>query len=376
MKLFLTFQGLQLKRALHKLPFLLGGILLLSGIVALLSFCGMTIYTHTGHEVLSAPLQIDLVVQDTSHETSLAIQFVQHMESTRETLSFRTTSLEEAYEDLEEHRAVAVMILPEGIMDSILDGTNKSIRVLFPASSHLSTLIVKELTNSGATMLDAAQSGIYALTELYLEKDLSAYLSESYDRLNQINLSYALARDRLFTVRSTSALGSSSVMAYYTSSGIWLILLLLGVPFVSFLSKESLCVREKLHQAGISTPLVILSKWITTFFIYSVILFVCLLLSQLLPAQSLWNGHLTLTSPALLRHCLWSLLFVSSYVVALYQITPNASVGILSLTVCSILLLFLSGAFIPTAFFPDLLKNVSTYLPTTYLLRTTAALLS
>jgi len=370
---FLTYLSLQIKRAVHKLPVLLWGIFLLIGLIGIVAYCSISIYTHSMEQgLLSEKLSIDLVLQDTGKDTSLALQFVENMESTKDILSFRTVSMEEAYRDLEEQNTVAVMILPPGILQSILDGTNQSIQIIFPATSDLSTLVVRELTSSGAVMLDAAQSGIYTLTDLYIEENLQSYLADSYEKLNQINLSYALARDRLFTTKNTSVLGDNSVLTYYISSAIWLVLLLFGILCAPFLSHESICFTDKLRQAGITTPFLVLSKWITTFIIYTII---CILLLGI--GSFIFPEYFAIPLTSLSIEFFFLIIaFTAAYVVLFYEITPNAALGILCITICSILLLFLSGGFIPIAFFPDSLKAISHILPTTYGLRSLSSILS
>ena len=376
MHLFFTFGTylyLQIKRAVHKLPVLLCGIFLLIGMIGVIAYCSISIYAHSMEQgLLNDKLSVDLVIQDATQETSLALQFVENMESTKDILSFRTVSLEEAYHDLDTHKAIAVMVLPSGVLQSILDGTNQSIQIIFPATSDLSTLVIRELTNSGAIMLDAAQSGIYTLADLYIAENLHSYLEESFQKLNQINLSYALARERLFTMKSTSALGNSSVLTYYASSAAWLILMLFGILCAPFLSRESVCFTDKIRQAGLSTPLLVLSKWFTTFCVYTVICIPLLGICHFVLPDEL---SIPITTSFLGTFFLF-MAFISAYVVLFYEITPNTATGILCITICSIVLLFLSGAFIPIAFFPDSLKVLSRILPTTYGLRSLSLILS
>lgn len=358
---FLTLLYLQLKRELHKFPYLLIGMLILCSMIGGFSFLAMNSYAHSVEKGLRTDtLNVDLVVHDKSAETSFALRYIQNMESTKDVLSFHITSEMQAYQDLNAHQAVAVIILPDGTLESILNGTNQSVRILFPDStSSLSHLILRELANSGAVLLDTAQAGIYTITDLYIEHNLQNYLQTGYDALNQMNLSYALSRDQIFTPKSANALGSYTTVSYYTGSAICLFLLLSGILYSSFLEKETTGFHALMIQHRISTLSYVISQWITVFLfslIFSAV--IPLIGAFLIPDMQMnWCSLLLL------------LAFESSFICMIYAIAPNSSTGILLLTVSTFLLLFLSGAFIPTVFFPICIQRLSTVMPTTYFFR-------
>ncbi|MDD3205350.1 MAG: ABC transporter permease [Lachnospiraceae bacterium] len=362
---YFSFIGMELKKLFHALPKFLIGAIVLTLFISTVAFCGIKLLYPSD---VPTTVQIDLVTADTSDASRLAVNFISQMQSTKSMFTFQFADEEKAYQDLHTGKAAAVMLLPTNMVESIIDGTNKPVQVIFADTSALSTLLLQELTSAGGQLLSSAQAGIYTITDLYIANNLTEYLQASYDSINRTNLSYALARDQIFQRKSTSATGKLSVTAYYVCSAALLFLLLFGAACSFHLSAEPLSFCQKLKSMQIPNALVILVQWFVTFLSYLFITVLVLFLFYMVDGFLLPND---LGFPAFsisrIFVLLFLLIFISIFVVCIYRLTPNASTGILLLFVLSLLLLFLSGCFIPAAFFPDSLRTLSACLPTTYM---------
>lgn len=369
-RFLISYTLLELKKIIHALPQLLLGTMVLTFIIGTIAFCGVKLlYPDSAFDTM----QIDIVLSENSPASISAIDLVRNMQSTKDMFVFQIVDKNSAYADLANGKAVAIMIVPDNMINQILDGTNSPIQIVFAKSSSLSTLLLQELTGAGAKILSSAQAGIYTITDLYVEAGLQEYLQESYDTINRTNLNYALARDRIFQIKSTSVTGTVSVITYYSASAVLLLLFLYGSVCSTFLTNEPKAFQQKIKALSIPSYFIILIQWLCTFLIYYGIYILLFLLMSVL---SRTGFPIAASSHILLLSCSILIAFISSYTVMIYRITPTSATGILVLTISSLLFLFLSGAFIPTAFFPNSMTWISMHLPTTDAFHKTAMILS
>lgn len=370
--------ALELKTALRTIPGLCLGSFLLLLLMGVFAFCGSLLLYH------QAPLPqitISFVSEDSSALSTLAVDFISGMESTKDLFLFRQMTEKEAYAALESGQAAAVVLLPPGLAESILAGSNPPVQIILPPSSGLSSLLLQELTSAGAKTLSSAQAGIYTITDLYVEHDLKAYLQESYHALNALNLQYALARDRIFRPVTTSPTGGLSTAAYYGLSSLLTVFMLFGTTCSSFLGSRPTAFQAKLRTCSISGSSYLLARLLSIFVFFTCIAsFILMLLTALWGIFQVTGGAflsdvaITTNMAALLRPesiltFLNILLFVSAFNLLIYQIGQSPGGCILLLFFGSMLLLFLSGAFIPIAFFPQNIRRFTCLLPTTAALR-------
>ncbi len=369
-RFLISYILLEFKKIIHAFPQILTGSMVLSIIIGTIAFCGVKLlYPDSDFDTI----KIDIVLSENSSSSASVIDLVRNMQSTKDMFTFQIADKETAYADLAMEKAVAVMIVPDNMIEQILDGTNSPIQIVFAKSSSLSTLLLQELTRAGAKILSSAQADIYTITDLYVAEGLQAYLQESYDAINRTNLRYALARDRIFQIKSTSATGTVSVITYYSASAVLLILFLSGSVCSTFLTNEPKAFLQQIKAIRIPSYFIILIQWLCTFLIYYII---CILIFLLMSVLNHTTYPVTASSHIPLLSCSILIAFISSYTVMIYRITPTTATGILVLTISSLLFLFLSGAFIPTAFFPNSLTWISMHLPTTDAFHKTTMILS
>ncbi len=127
----------------------------------------------------------------------------------------------------------AVVTIPDGFLESVLNGTNLSPRLEVDISSPLEAMWVESIAQAGARWLTNAQLGVYTVQE---KVDYGRGMDpQSYDLLLAgINLTYLRAfLDRLdpLTIQQISASGGLSLPAYYLLASIVLLLYAYGFLF-------------------------------------------------------------------------------------------------------------------------------------------------
>lgn len=363
MRMFLHLLHCELKKALAALPQLLAGAIALIIFIGAIAFCCVQILYH---RTATGAIPVALVVEEDSSMMDWAMDFTKEMESTSSLFSFTIMNDNDARNSLKNGSVSALMVIPEGVIDSILSGTNIPIQVIFPSESDIATVLLQELTMAGGKTLASAQAGIYTTTDLYLTYGHKKDLKASYDEINRTNLKYALARDLLFRRVNVSSTGSLSTENYYLCSAILLFLFLAGTSCSSFLSRENRAFYQKLKHCQSGALSVTAARMLTTFLLYlgmGLFLF-CFCLFVFF--QDSGRVFPVLSSMADLAAVI---LFTSAFVCMVYDVTRTVSEGILALSITSLLMLFVSGIFIPSAFFPQALRQIGQFLPTSFQFR-------
>ena len=213
MKSYFILIQLEVKRALKRLGYLylgMAALLILAGTAAFLT--GRLAYGDRVSERIS----IGVVLPENDRLAGKAMSMAASLESVSSLCDFVTVDGKTAEEGLKNGEFYAVMKIPEGLVESIMDGTNLPVRVVFPGKASVEGRIFRELTEAGAAILGSAQAGIYAGDQVIQTKGESMGLSPeesqeaiacSEQDLNEIYLSYSLAREDYFLAQKVSATG-------------------------------------------------------------------------------------------------------------------------------------------------------------------------
>ena len=235
MKSYFILIQLEVKRALKRLGYLylgMAALLILAGTAAFLT--GRLAYGDRVSERIS----IGVVLPENDRLAGKAMSMAASLESVSSLCDFVTVDGKTVEEGLKNGEFYAVMKIPEGLVESIMDGTNLPVRVVFPGKASVEGRIFRELTEAGAAILGSAQAGIYAGDQVIQTKGESMGLSPeesqkaiacSEQDLNEIYLSYSLAREDYFLAQKVSATGDLDLVSYYGISGFILALLLMAI---------------------------------------------------------------------------------------------------------------------------------------------------
>ena len=365
---FIKCCWVELKKGIKELPYALLGMSALCLILGTVAFCAAKILYQ--QEDLSRS-DIAIVTADTEDAyLQLALNLVGNMKSTSLTMDFHLMSEEEARQALQKHQVVAVLFLPEQLINGILYGTNPPIRVLFSTNDALSSVFLTETTLAGARLLSGAQAAIYAAGEIHTALGMQDALSDAYDTINRTNLNYALNREKIFVEDATTLQGTGSTAIYYAAAGILLVLFFITTAFTAMLRRESRDYYQLLFSRNISSIQYLLARicsFALLFFLLQILLY---LIASSIPALKGIEG-LTLRPRYLFRNNCLLFFLTNSFLLAAYAnmiflAAKDVSGGILISYSVSSLLAFCSGCIIPTAFFPASLQKISSYLPTFY----------
>lgn len=329
-------------------------------------------------EQLYRQQKVAIVVEDDSRYTPMLIKFVQQMDSVRTACKFQIEDREDAFLQLQEGGVLAVMVVPQNVLEDIMNGTNTPVQVYMPLDATFESTVFGELLASGASLLTTAQAQTYAVYDLAISADtLAAQQSETPQAMEHLhqyeqdiddwNLDRALKRGKLFSTETVNVTGKVDLPLFYgISAGILITLLWgMGASFLQLPAPEQ--TGRMLHRAGISTGKQITTLWLVEeCWLFLLQIGYLLLLDKVL--RLYMDIQLTWSSGLLLALFLTAML-VSSLQLLVYTFVKEQGLAIITLAILSMGMLFLSGGLVPAAFLPKGINAAATYLPTTWVLQ-------
>lgn len=358
--MILVYLGLQLKRTFRHLPLLLSGALLLfilTGSIALLS--SEKLYG----DAITGSIRIGVVFPEVGVDERLFISALASQETLEEMTEFIETDETKGRYDLEQGALQALILLPEDFISKIRTGVNEPARVILNQNQALEARLFETLAEAGARTLSASQGALYAAWDVFRDQGIAeAELASMNADMNERYLSLSLGRDRSFDLELVRATEDLDSLIYFLSSWMILFLLLLGMleAFVMRPLPEGL--KTKLEIRGLGAGIRTLVDWFRLFLLQLMILGAIL-------------GVWTIAAPELKvdwtfrPEYLLSLAVVAAalaaFILFVYTAAEDLLSGMLILFAGSFLMVFLSGGFIPSAFFPGIIRDLQPMIPTT-----------
>lgn len=357
MGVYLVYLQLELKKAGKVLPRFIAGAIVLAVILGTIAFsAGKILY---GDAVIGrVNIGVVLPQQDTLAVT--AVRMLTSLESVKSVCDFHHLDEADGRKQMEEGKLHALMLVPDGFVDDIINGENTPITIVLPNNPGMEAMVFKELADAGARTLGVAQGSIYAVDELCIRYEMSGAISQVEDELNRIYLAYSLPRADYYRDFKVSAVGDVTVVQYYAISAALLFLFLCGIPLAALCEPDKQVLETKLRSIGIGMGLQVLAK-ITA--VFALLLFVsgvgmaALAVTGVLPFQM---GHIA----AMLIVCL----VIAAMTVAVYRLAGSPIAGVMCLFWLTVGMLFLSGGFVPSVFLPEVIRQVRWLIPTTPLI--------
>lgn len=360
MKAGWIFWKLECKKYIKMIPFIMlesavfGLILLVFGIYVSKSLYG---------ERSMGVIRIGIVSEEESSLSGMLVNFVSSMESMEESCQFVTMEREQAYEALSDGSIYAAVILPEGMVESILNGTNLPATVVFGNTySKVETAVFKEMAGAGERLLATAQAGIYAADALCIQLGQPDRIQEAEDILNASYLRYALKRTEVFDLIEVAATGGMDTKGYYTVSLLLVFMSFAGITMGRYAGVRIENFKRVLGARGIGLVRQYLLEGCAFATVFGCFGFLTAL--PLLQWYLTGEGDRLLGMPGLL----WSFLtfvMMGIFIRIVMQITGNSSGGMGAAFLVLLALMAAAGLFIPTAFLPSWMEQAGRYSPYT-----------
>ena len=308
----------------------------------------------------AARAAVVLVDLEDSFYSRIAVSTVESQSYINSLLQFEfADSEEEALAMLRAGQCAAVIVLPEGYLQSIMTGNEAKGRIILSEAAAASAQTVESVALFGERLLAAGQYGVFAGQHLIWERGLSAETEKDFLAKSNAGLIDAALSlfEEAFTVEVTAYDGTSlSAAAYYAVAWLVLFFLLSGLFFMGlYLTDNRADMLTRLYALGVTPQRFFLGKWLWPLLFHTVFgAGILLLLGRYLPLTA---TPLTLLSA--LAGLAAAALFVAS--TAVLAADGSAAFGIVAGV--SAAGLFLMGGIVPRSMLSRPLLSLGRFSP-------------
>lgn len=371
----------ELKKTIGMFPRMLLQAILLMILIGAIAFCGVK---GMEREPLAVSVDVGVVVREDNRVTRMAIGYVESMESVAQICRFVQVTEKEGLRMLEGGEIAALIVLPEQLVEGILNGQNPSVDIIFPENARLEAMLFRELTESGTGLLRVAQAQIYGASDTAVEYGITERLSVIEAEIDSYNLAFALDRMAIYDEKTVSVTGRMSVLQYYAASAVVLFLLLSGMAAYPVMQQEPEVFRRQLIRQRVGTLWQYFCKWLCGFLCIGLLAGAAWALFRiigfLVPAEQftaeIVSGRYHITEGVYAGVMLFLLVTVTTLIYMIYSLAQSRASGILLIFLFSVLTVYLSGGFVPSALMPQAVRAVGDLLPTAYMIRAFGGLLA
>ncbi|MBD5476961.1 MAG: ABC transporter permease [Lachnospiraceae bacterium] len=371
----------EIRKAVYMFPRMLLQAILLMALIGMIAFCAVKTMER---EPLAVRADIGVVAREDDRVTRMALQYVENLESASQVCHFIQMPEEEGFLALEKGEIAALVVLPEQIVQGIMDGHNPTVDIFFPKNAGLEAMLLRELTESGAGLLRVAQAQIYGAYDTAAAYGMMEQLSVMETDIDSYNLAFALDRLAVYDTETVSATGQMSVLQYYAASGAVLFLLLSGMALYPVMRREPLAFRRQLARQGTGGIWQGFCQWMGGFACMELLICVLWLLWKAagvmapeavgkITAALVGRGSAGSTGMKIGMFLLVTVT-VSTYIYLLYSMAGSRTGSILLICLISVVMVYLSGGLIPSVFLSGTVQKVGEKLPTAYLIRAVGGL--
>lgn len=349
------------KRAVSALPSLFLGAVILAAIAGMIAFGA---YESGKGRSEQKTVTIGYTAPDDTL-TQLAVSYIQNMESVQGWCSFVPMTQQEGKQALEKGEIAALLVLPEQVVEGIMDGSNEPARLYLPKVGQPLGLAFEELANAGIGMLQTAQAEIYSTMDVVMLTGADTNVLPSlYDEINRYNLNMAVNREQLFKKREISRTGNEGAVVYYSSALLTLYMLLAGLFLAKFGKRSQEEQQIVAKRLGISYVWQFLGRAFVIIGMLALsLLFISLLwlfpmFRELLHPEWSWNSILGL---------ILVLFATAAYIQLLYQLAEQPKGVILTAGIAVLIQGYVAGCFLPTSLLPEIVGKIDCFVPASYI---------
>ena len=368
-----------LKRCFGRLGKLLCGLALL-GIICAAAIYGLSFVNQKNDTAAASHFNVVFVMpKNAGLHYSLALGMVSNMESLSSMVTIKqTTSEDEAKAMLDSGEVKAAVIIPEGMIHTIMSGTNDlPARIIYPGEPSIETVIFRQIVDSLSQMVASSQTGVYALYEIYNDFDATEKQQDKANtQLNDLYINSVLERNALFQivgsdskennlldeeVSSDTTPATDFVLVGYLCSGLALLFLLSGINLCFFFFSPNRAVLPALSRLGLSDSFCLLADFFAAVICQWLIFSIgCLLIGTIGSSAHIVPAFLIGRA---LVSCFVCAFFSCALELFICRICHGKQACMITTFAVSLLVMYASGCLIPSAFLPDMLRRISATLP-------------
>ncbi|MGN0435396.1 MAG: ABC transporter permease [Wujia sp.] len=270
-------------------------------------------------------------------------------------------SIDEGYRMIDNNAATYFIIVPENFFSGIMDSTNPPIEIVMRDNTNAMSYISNELFLSYASYLAIAQSGIYSALDTVRKYGLD-YETEKIiqDKVNLIFLDRALNKDGYCEIKNATDEGSYTLVQHYIASALFFSLCLVAFVMSPMLMGRNHGMTNQLEIMGIRKSHIFISNYISSFISIYMVFVPCLIGICIVTKSFHFTGLLS-GIPAILG--------IALIIALITTLSGNVFTANIVILVATIVFAYIGGGILPHAMTPEIIKNISEFLPGQYIIK-------
>lgn len=352
--LFIGNNVQQIKRKSYMLPLiLLFPALLIGGVVVLI----MTFFDVSE----TSPIQLAVVNEDQSEETEMIVEVLEESSEFGPFMQVEVMEREEAEISIAEDEISSYVLLPSDFTQNLYAGYAVTMSVIGNPDQQTESNVVHELINSVMRHIESSQANILLVDEyaqkVNMDEDTRSELI--MDEFMRTFLSIA-GKDKIMSEDTVKNYSTTSPVHYFVISSFFILLTAWLLVIYHFLYREEANrMKERMRLYGVTALQQVLARMAVTLFItvivgavafYGIVSFV----------------EFDLYTEDVVRIAFICMLYSVIYLLglAIIELMIQAPrIRLLIHSLFTLLLIVLSGALIPTIYFPLYIQEFLTYIP-------------
>ena len=266
MKRFLIYTKLRLKAVMKIFPSMCIMTLLLclslGGMLYMQSATSLTF--SEGDE--DARVSIGIAGVDDSGAFGAAFPVLLKMDPSKSEVNFILyDTKKEAVDAIRKHEILSAIVIPDGVVSTLLAGGLDRMTLIVPASSAgLEALIMRELSKSVSTILGAMNSASNVLSDYYVASGTTdpEIISNAQTDLLLTSMQDMIHRNHMFKIRYVRSEQQLSIESFYLVSMVLLLFLLTGVMCAGSFIRSDYALPKLLNLRRLGSSRQVLAEYI------------------------------------------------------------------------------------------------------------------
>ncbi len=306
-----------------------------------------------------SPIRVALVDEDGTKESRLFTDLLEETATGGSYIQIITLPREQAQQLIAQNEISAYFSFPEGFTADLYAGESVTIPIVGNPARPTDSYLVKELVESMARYIGAAQANILTIYDYAKQTDMSKEEQQELMLQQFMDFTlYTLGKDKLLDAEVLRNIATSSPLHYYVLAGWFMCLSIWVLAFYIILGKEQHpAMQIRLILAGVTLWQRIFARIVVAMggsIIYASILFV--IVSQFVHYELYFIDYVRFALFTVVYACL---LLVVIGLFDIWVLSPKMVLLVQSLF--TFVLIFTSGAVIPTLYFPLVVQRMLPY---------------
>lgn len=304
-------------------------------------------------------IHLGLIDHEQSKETKMVVELIEESSQLNNFIQIEVMSSTEAKQALKSNNLSAYIVFPEGFTDNLYNGTSVTLKMIGNPNKRVESHLAKELIDSVSRHIKTAQANILTINYYAEQLDMDDETRNDfvYKQFTDF-VFYTLGKDKILEEETHTNNVSSSPIHYFGLGSLFIIVTIWLLAIYSSLTREEesrLKSRMRLYSVTETHQLVakMVVSWIVS---------ICFTVLTFFGLITFFDIQLFLSDygKVILLTLVYSFVYLLG--LALIEVILTApKIRIFVQTIYTGILLLLSGAVIPTIYFPFYIQRLLPY---------------